>query len=483
MVFEAPGSTTSSVPTMVQTGWHPLTRQAEWVRGSTSSVRRCWGRKVSRAVAIAQSSSHAAGHHDVLRRVLTTTSGSAVTRPRKPDERAVLIWLCVLIGVNQLGFGAVIPVLPLYAQSFGVSQAAIGATVAVYGLARLVTAVPAGRVADRFGRRSALAIGGLVSALGNVWCAVAGTFAELVVARFVAGAGAGLTLTAGMIVLADITTRARRGRVMAIYQGVFLFAVGIGPLPGGFLAERFGLDVPFFAYGIASFAAAVVGWFAVVETRPTSHRPDATSRAEPYLRQIRVVLAPVGFRLVSAISFVNAVARTGALFSIIPLLGAQRLGLSATEIGFSMAFGSVAGVALTYPAGMLVDRFGRKAVIVPATVATGLAFLAYGLAPGFGWFVLASGIWGVASSASGAAPAAYATDITPSAYAATAMGAYRTLSDAGYVIGPVVLGAVADGFGLAMPLYLAAALLVSVALLFARFAPETHVGGQSSQSA
>ena len=151
--------------------------------------------------------------------------------------RNVLVWMCVLIAVNQLGFGAVIPVLPLYAQSFGVSQTAIGATVAVYGLARVLCSVPTGRVADLLGRRAALAIGGAVSVIGNLWCAAAASYPELVLARFVAGAGAGIVMTAGMIVLADITRRATRGRTMAIYQGVFLFAVGIGPLPGGYLAS------------------------------------------------------------------------------------------------------------------------------------------------------------------------------------------------------------------------------------------------------
>ena len=100
--------------------------------------------------------------------------------------------MCVLIGVNQLGFGAVIPVLPLYAESFGVSQTAIGATIAVYGLARMVSSIPAGQLADWLGRRAALATGGLVSALGNIWCAFATSYEELVIARFAAGAGRGL---------------------------------------------------------------------------------------------------------------------------------------------------------------------------------------------------------------------------------------------------------------------------------------------------
>jgi MFS transporter, DHA1 family, multidrug resistance protein len=383
--------------------------------------------------------------------------------------------MCVLIGVNQLGFGAIIPVLPLYAASYGVSQTAIGLTVAVYGVARLVTAIPAGRIADWYGRRSALAIGGLISAAGNLWCGYAGTFVELACARFVAGAGAGLTLTAGMIVLADITSASRRGRVMAIYQGVFLFAVGIGPFPGGYLAEHYGLEMPFLVYALCSLIAAIVGWFAVTETRPdTSDSRGSDSLLEPYARQLVGVLRSQGFRLAGAISFTGAVARTGALFSIVPLIGTTQLNLSATQIGLSMGIGSILGVLVTYPAGVLVDRFGRKSVIVPTTIVSGLAFLLYGLAPDFTWFIAASAVWGIASSASGAAPAAYAADIAPRRYAATAMSAYRTLADAGYVIGPIMLGVIADGLGMTTAIFVASGMLVGVAILFAVRAPESY---------
>src|SRR5204862_6336113 len=84
------------------------------------------------------------------------------------SEHRILLWMCVLIAVNQVGFGSVVPVLPLYASSFGVSPTAIGLTVAIYGLARFLLAVPAGRSADRVGRRGTLAIGGATTVLGNL---------------------------------------------------------------------------------------------------------------------------------------------------------------------------------------------------------------------------------------------------------------------------------------------------------------------------
>src|SRR5438552_15353488 len=86
-----------------------------------------------------------------------------------PQTRSnrILLWMCVLITVNQLGFGGIIPALALYARSFGVAQSAIGVTIAIYGLARFLVAMPAGQLADRVGRRPALAIGGRATAAGN----------------------------------------------------------------------------------------------------------------------------------------------------------------------------------------------------------------------------------------------------------------------------------------------------------------------------
>ncbi|MBK8766158.1 MAG: MFS transporter [Burkholderiaceae bacterium] len=150
------------------------------------------------------------------------------------QQRRILIWMCVFIGVNQLGFGALIPVLPLYAQAFGVPASAIGTTIAVYGLARMLSALPAGRLADLLGRRQSMAIGGLICTLGNLWCALAGSFPEFVMARFVAGVGAGWVQAAGMIVLADISTPAQRGRMMSIYQGAFLSRWASGRFPAAF---------------------------------------------------------------------------------------------------------------------------------------------------------------------------------------------------------------------------------------------------------
>src|SRR5207237_3833213 len=103
---------------------------------------------------------------------------------RPYSSNRVLVWMCVLIAVNQLGFGSSVPVAPLYAASFGVPSSAIGLTIALYGLARFLFAIPSGRMADHVGRRGALALGGLITVVGNALCAVAPSYPLFLGARF-----------------------------------------------------------------------------------------------------------------------------------------------------------------------------------------------------------------------------------------------------------------------------------------------------------
>lgn len=236
--------------------------------------------------------------------------------------------MCLFIAVNQFGFGALIPVLPLYAEAFGVPASAVGSTIAVYGLARMFSAPMAGRMADARGRRISMAMGGALCTLGNLWCGLASGFSEFVIARFIAGLGAGWVQSVGLIVLADISEPQQRGRMMALYQGSFLFAVGIGPFPGGWLAQEAGLAMPFLAYAGASMLAGIVAWFVVEETGAVNalrsgqkhHAPtDAMACEEkadpPFLQQIRSLLADRGFALICLVGMANAVVRTDGLYA------------------------------------------------------------------------------------------------------------------------------------------------------------------------
>ncbi len=397
-----------------------------------------------------------------------------------PRTGVVLAWICLVVGVNQLGFGIVVPVLPLYASSFGVSQAAIGLAIAIYGLGRLLFDLPMGQLTDRFGRRTILLAGTLITAIGSLLCGLAGDFAQLIAFRFVAGIGAATVLTGAQVMLADISTRENRGRVMSIYQGAFLFAVGFGPTPGGFIADLLGYRAPFFSFAGLGLLAGLIAFAALPETRAFGRLPGGRDAPGVDSRAAaRQLLASTGFVLVCLVSFAQFFARTGAIFSVVPVVGHDRIGLSPSQIGVAITMGNMLNFAVIWISGWLVDRYGRKAVIVPSTVVSASAFFAFALADSYNPFVLGALLWGIGGGIGGAAPAAYAADLAPPGANGITMGIYRTVADAGYVVGPALIGFVADQVGTSPALAMTAVLFLLVAALFGALAPETGAGRQA----
>jgi multidrug resistance protein len=390
------------------------------------------------------------------------------------QRRETLIWICTVIAVNQLGFGSIVPVAALYADSFGVSEAAVGLTIAVYGLARFVVSMPAGRIADRYGRRPLLALGGAITVVGASLCAIAPDYTLFLLARFVAGAGASMVLSGGQTVMADISEPATRGRMMGIYQGVFLFAVGIGPIPGGFLATHLGLAAPFVGNAILAGVVTVLAWFRVPETKDL--HLDSTGAAPvplTVLDQLRLLRSIPALGLISIVSFAIFFCRTGALFNVVPIDAEHRLKLGPDQIGIALGMVSIIGLVLAYPSGALVDRFGRKFVITPSTFLTGAALILFALVPNWEWFLVAAIVWAMASGISGAAQGAYAADVAPVGRVASALGTYRMVGEAGYVIGPLTLGFLSDVGSARLAYFVAAALVIGAGLVFAIVAPET----------
>jgi MFS family permease len=402
--------------------------------------------------------------------------------PVEGESARILAWICLLIAVNQLGFGAIVPVVPLYAEEFGVSAFAVGLTIAIYGFARFLVNVPAGRLAEARGRRITLTLGGVITVVGNLLCALAPSYEVFLGARFIAGAGGAMVLTAGQIVVADIASPQNRGRLMAIYQGVFSFAIGIGPVPGGILADRIGLSAPFFGSAITAGLVTALAWIWVPETRgfrpqeaTIEPAPPTTANASPVpaLKEPTSGWLTPAFVLIGLVSFSTFFTRTGALFNVVPLIAEAEMALSADQIGVGIGMISLVGLFLSYPSGWMVDRFGRKGVIVPSTVISGFSVLLFSFVGSYSGYLLACAIWSIGAGISSAAPAAYAADIAPAGQVASALGRFRTISGAGYVLGPLSLGFIAEVWQPEAALYCCIVLLVLSGLAFAFFAPET----------
>ena len=366
------------------------------------------------------------------------------------------------------GQGILGPVLPLFAQRMGLSVAAVGVTVASFGLARLVFNVPIGILADARGRKLLLVGGPLVVSAGMVGSALSGSIAPLVVWRFVAGAGSAMYMTGALIYLADVSKPANRARVLGINQGALLIGVAIGPVIGGLLADRFGLEAPFYVVAAATIAASLYALFRLEETRPAGAAHQHRSGGGRSLVWRRLLTSPP-FVAVLLANLAVFLTRGTTRNTLLPLAGADEFGMSLAEIGLLLSGMALINIALLAPATMAADRYGRSKVIVPSLFGTAAGLAVLAVAGDTMLFVVGAGILALATSVSGPAPAAFAADVAGEESRGAALGLFRTAGDLGLLAGPPLLGLVADrsGYGWAFGINAIFVGLTGVVFLFA----------------
>jgi len=394
-------------------------------------------------------------------------------------ERADLWAVSGSTVIVMLGQGIIAPVLPLYAADFGVSLTMIGVVLSAFALARMVLNTPLGLVADRKGRRPLLVGGPVVLAIGMAGSGFAPNVGVLIGWRFVSGVGSAMYMTGAMIYLADIAGPEQRARYLGINQAAVQLGVSIGPAIGGLISEAFGLRSPFYFVAGSAALAGLYAWFRLAETRP--ERPPQTDRG--YRRGAgRSLLRSPGFVPVSLVALAVFLTRGTARGSLVPLMGWEVFGMSPGKLGLLLSAMSAVNLALLLPAAWIADRFGRRIAIIPSLVGTAVALVLFGLADSLPPFLVAAGVLALASSGSGPAPAAFAADTAPDEMRGLAFGIYRTAADFGLLIGPPLLGAIADAAGFGPAFYANAGLVAGVALVFAiwgRAAPRSPAPGDS----
>jgi MFS transporter, DHA1 family, tetracycline resistance protein len=359
------------------------------------------------------------------------------------------VWTAV--AMDLLGFGIIIPLLPLYADSFGATPAVIGALVASYSLAQFALAPVWGRLSDRFGRRPILLATIAGSAIGSLVIGLAGGVAILFLGRIIDGAS-GASVAVARATIADVSAPADRPRLMGLLGAAFGVGFIIGPAVGG-LAALGSPSLPFFvAAGISTLNLAI-GWMRIPETRSADRRPTraAGDRTRPDVRRLL------------ALTFVTAVAFS-AFEATFALLGERRFAMTPTTVAFAFAGVGMVLVAtqagLTEPLGRRFGEFGSIRVGIVSNIA-GFVMLAEAtslwlMLVGLGILAFGQGLLVpmVASAIAGAA-GPHGSGI--------ALGAHTSASGLARVVGPLIGGAL---FGVAMALpYRVAAALVAAALV------------------
>jgi MFS family permease len=414
---------------------------------------------------------------------VTTSSATVVSRSGRgpfadlPPEAAILSAVSFTVA---LGFGIVAPAIPAFARQFGVSVAAAASVISAFALMRVVFALPAGRLVDRFGSRRVMTVGIAIVAVSSALAGFSQSFAQLLVLRGVGGLGSAMfSVSAQALLLASVPSD-QRGRASGLYTGGFLLGGITGPALGGLVAA-WSLRAPFFLYGALLVVPAVI---AMVALGPVA-RP-VTSRATAGLRESLTVLAGAlrsrAYRAVAAVNLADGFAVLGIRGAIIPLFVRDSLHRPATWTGIGfLVFAALNGAALL-PAGRVADTLGRRPVMVAGCAISAAGLLMLAVLPAGLWAYL--GALAVAGAGSGlldVAPAAMLGDLLSgqARQGGVLVAFFQMAGDAGAVTGPVVAGLLVDSASYPAAFGLAGGVLAAAALM-ALMTPEPHDGRGTS---
>ena len=294
----------------------------------------------------------------------------------KPDLVNLFLTLHLPAVSIGLGMGLTAVVLPDLTKSLGEGVGAAIGVFVVYQAGTVVAPLPTGYLIDRIGRRPLLLAGPVIVAISSfliAWVAANdGSIAEFLVYRFIGGIGEQMWMLSRITVIADTAPRSQRGRQITSMFGVQQFGALAGPILGGVTAVTIGLWAPFVLHGVIVLAAMVPSFLLQRETAPPRRPSGGDAPPASSWRELLVHPIPVVF----LVQFLANVTRGGVFGGgVILIYGSFAYGLSALELGSLRSLMAVIGIPMTFTAGFIMDRYGRKVTIVPGLALSGLAML------------------------------------------------------------------------------------------------------------
>lgn len=409
----------------------------------------------------------------ILGREIMAYMSASVEKLKIPAEIRILIAAAFIIAI---GFGIITPVLPQYAESFGVGAFGVSAVVSIFGLARLILAPLSGRATTKFGESGVYITGVTIVGISMFLVAFAQTYPQLLIFRGLGGFGSTLFTVSAMSFLAAKSPPAIRGRVSGAYASAFLIGNISGPLVGGLLVGL-GPRAPFLIYGGSLLIASTVVYIGL-------HRRRGGKRHEIVDERVPWTFAEAvknnSYKAALGSFFANGWATFGVRNAIMPLFAASAF----AGTGFILDGAQTAAVALSVFAvgnvlavtflSRLSDVYGRKPLIVSGLMVAALGTGTLGFMTNPWVFFVASIIAGAGTGMMNAPQQASIADLVgQERKAGTVMSSAQMASDVGSIIGPLFIGWIVDIYGFEFGFGITGIILAAAGIIWI-FAPETN---------
>jgi len=376
--------------------------------------------------------------------------------------------LMITAFVDMLGLAMIIPLLPFYATKMGASATIVGVLIAAFSIAQLASAPAWGRFSDRYGRRPALLVGLLVSAVAYVFFAYASTLWLLLLSRIIQGFGGG-TIGVVQAYVADASDPNDRAKSLGWLSAATSLGAVVGPAIGSVLI-RWGHHAP----GIASAVFCVlVSVFAAIYLRESKDDTPVTSEHDIVPQTGSGAIWSVITRPkepAQRLIWIYAIG-IGAFYGTaptLPLILANRLPITEANVGFFVMY--LGGMGVIVRAGILgwmIEWLGEARL-----TRLGLVLLAMGLAlvaavHSYLTLIVALTLMPLGTAFVFPCVTAMLSRVVPKRHRGLYMGVQHTFGGISRVVFPLAAGVAMDNLGLGFPFVVAGVLVLSTLLLTA----------------
>lgn len=385
--------------------------------------------------------------------------------------------LFVTFYFSSLGFGGMQMARPLFSASMGADLTMIAFVSTASAFAGLIGSPVAGALTDRWGRRPLVIIGLGVRVLTGFTSFFATSYEQFLVMEFIGSLGLAFWNTGVSVIVADVISPENRGRAIALRTASQRLGILCGPLIAGVLAFHFGLTSIFLLNAGTKLIALLIFAKYIAETRPVQAKavPGAAAAATAVRPPLTVFLQRPFLVLGFTNFIIYLMSQGGAFESLFPVHVTSVAGLSTVEIGYGLSLLNLISFLISFPGGAVTDRVGRKAVLLPGMLLLGLGtFLLAGISDY--WMVMvALFVIGMGDGLSSGAVLVLAMDMAPPQHRGVFLGVWGFIERSGGVLAPIVMGAIAQAFGIPAAFTAVTGCMVVAAVVMGLFGPETWV--------
>lgn len=361
--------------------------------------------------------------------------------------------ICMVMGVNSI-----MPMLPLLAREFGISHTQASLILTVFTLPGILFALPAGILADKFGRKAVLVPSFFLFGLAGTSCAFVADFSALLVLRTLQGTGAIALGVLNTTIIADTWPDTSLPRMIGYNTTVLSVCTAVYPAIGGLLAY-FDWHYAFFL-PLLALPMGVVAIFTPLEARPDKPPPLAA-----YLSHLGQAFQNKILLVLLCMTMLTFILLYGPIITCFPALADGRFHANSAMIGGVMVASSVGSAAASSRLGSLSRRFGVRRILLFSQGLYVVSLFLLPLTGSLSWTLFPLLLYGVGQGLNIPLIQSLLLQTAPHGVRAAVMSVNGMLLRGGQSIAPIMFSTVAATVGIAWGFYAGIAITLLLTLL------------------